>query len=388
MAMGVLAESHANKENPPTLASLQALRGIAALLVLFTHLSEQMTYRLGVHPFPSAIGSGRIGVDIFFVLSGFIMCWTSHNDFGIPGAWRSFLHRRLLRVFPVYWMATLLVLLAGLLDERFCRVRDLGPEQLVLSLLLLPQTGAPILGQAWTLVHEVRFYLMFSLLLCFPWRWASRILWLWAALCCAVLVMSHWTPQILVQSIAGRAGNYLFHPSSLQFILGIVAAMGTLRINCSKGIAAGVLLAGMVLLPASMLAAAVWTPFTKYYFLLIFTGPALILVWGAAVAESCQMVTVPRFLVWMGEASYSTYLLHLLLIVPLVWWPPEGLLRVGGMLPWAGLTISLTLGCSWLFHRAVEYPLHQFARRCSAKSGVGVTRLLNSLRPEDRRSAP
>ena len=115
-AMNLDPETPATTALPKTLLSLQVLRGVAALLVVFTHLSEAFQNRLGQHPFPAAVGSGRIGLDIFFVLSGFIMYWTSRDEFGVSGRGRPFLLRRALRIYPVYWVVTGLTLLAGVVE--------------------------------------------------------------------------------------------------------------------------------------------------------------------------------------------------------------------------------------------------------------------------------
>ena len=74
------------------LSSIQVLRGIAAVMVVMFH-------GLGFQ-----IGSS--GVDIFFVISGFIMFHTNRNAFGLTGAAILFFKRRLLRIAPLYWLCT------------------------------------------------------------------------------------------------------------------------------------------------------------------------------------------------------------------------------------------------------------------------------------------
>lgn len=363
--MSLGSEPPAAAGPPKALLSLQVLRGLAALLVVFTHLSENLHYRMGQHPFPAAVASGRIGVDIFFVLSGFIMYWTSRDDFGVPGIWRPFLLRRALRIYPVYWVVTGLTLLAGLVEPRICALPEIDAGRLVCSLLLLPQETDPVVGQAWTLVHEVRFYVTFAILLRFPWRWAARLLWLWAGLSLGVLLLSHFARGWLEGSLPARGINYLCHPSSLQFILGIVAARFVCQARSSPSSEAATLGLGLLLLPLSMVAAASWPLVTKYQFLILFTVPAFLVVLGAALTERRWRPQFPRLSVLLGEASYSTYLVHLLIIIPLVWRPAESLVRSGSMWPWALGVVLVTQAISVGFHLLIEGPLHGLARAWS-----------------------
>ena len=92
-----------------TLHSIQALRGIAALLVVVLHSYVYLEARNIIPKVPTLVDSGRAGVDIFFVISGFIMVLISGNSFGKPGAPQRFLIRRIIRIVPIYWFYTLLM---------------------------------------------------------------------------------------------------------------------------------------------------------------------------------------------------------------------------------------------------------------------------------------
>src|SRR4051812_30753120 len=83
---------------------VQMLRGVAALLVVFAHIAPQIEHLHG--PVPAWLDKGHFGVDIFFVISGFIIWTSSQAEHVTPG---DFLLRRLIRVVPLYWIATGLV---------------------------------------------------------------------------------------------------------------------------------------------------------------------------------------------------------------------------------------------------------------------------------------
>jgi exopolysaccharide production protein ExoZ len=150
------------------LLSVQVLRAVAALLVLASHVGHDLTRRLGFEGYPP-LQFGAGGVDVFFVISGFIMVWSSRGLFGQPGAAGTFMARRLVRIVPLDW-ATTLLFLAGILIHPPMAHRGVDPPHLVASLLFLPwpdQDGehSPFYGIGWTLNYEMFFYVAFALLL-------------------------------------------------------------------------------------------------------------------------------------------------------------------------------------------------------------------------------
>src|SRR5262245_61954213 len=100
----------ANGDVPRHLTSVQALRALAALLVLVGHTVSNINRAAAATgaPTPAIVHlPGGFGVDLFFAISGFIMVVSSEQLFGLPGAGRTFLERRLVRIVPLYWLATL-----------------------------------------------------------------------------------------------------------------------------------------------------------------------------------------------------------------------------------------------------------------------------------------
>lgn len=152
------------------LVALQVLRGIAASLVVIDH---SILRHAEWHDYPAIVDvaaqySGTLGVAVFFVISGYIMIHTAADQFGQPGAALSFLKKRIIRIVPLYWLATML--------EIALRLRkgwDIDLQQVLTSLFFLPQPVAageymrPLLGVGWTLNYEMFFYCIFAATLIF-----------------------------------------------------------------------------------------------------------------------------------------------------------------------------------------------------------------------------
>ena len=139
------------------LLSIQYLRGLAALSVLATHALQWPLPEINA----GLLKTGRLGVDVFFVISGFIITTIAGDGRFDP---KAFLTRRAFRIVPAYWAATLLItILAVALPAQF-RTTVPTVEGLVKSLLFIPslEPKAPLLLLGWTLNFEVFFYLVFA----------------------------------------------------------------------------------------------------------------------------------------------------------------------------------------------------------------------------------
>jgi peptidoglycan/LPS O-acetylase OafA/YrhL len=216
------------------LQSIQALRGIAALLVVIYHARalEIAGIAGGGSSEPALIGglfaSGFAGVDLFFVVSGFVMVWVTRDV--LPGRTTSadFLFARVTRIYPVWWAAATLgliyMVLSGgiaLFDSSGAAITPDTPEYQYLwkSYLLIPQAEFPVLLIGWTLIHEVYFYLVFALLLFLPR----------GALPYALLI---WGIVIIGASLAGLPApiakdllTLAVHPMTMEFIFGAIAGL-------------------------------------------------------------------------------------------------------------------------------------------------------------------
>jgi len=144
--------------------SVQMLRAIAATMVVFVHMDLQLQR---LH-YPT-LGTNWMasGVDIFFVISGFIM-WTSVERRPEMTA-SSFFRNRLIRIVPLYWFATTLVLMVALIAPQVLNTTVLRPWHAIASYLFIPArhptTGLfwPLLIPGWSLNYEMLFYAIFAI---------------------------------------------------------------------------------------------------------------------------------------------------------------------------------------------------------------------------------
>src|ERR1700744_1283352 len=150
---------------------LQGLRAIAALLVVLDHaLTVIIGHPFAVHPLEDfSWFIGEQGVATFFVISGFIMTYTTWNKFEKPLAALDFSSQRLIRIVPLYWLGTIFAILL-ITTHLWHLPKSLTLETIVKSLALVPYVEGdgdirPILGQGWTLTYELMFYAVFAVAL-------------------------------------------------------------------------------------------------------------------------------------------------------------------------------------------------------------------------------
>jgi exopolysaccharide production protein ExoZ len=145
------------------LSGVQSARGVAALLVVLYHATRGLSLPqyLGYIPFGNCFGFGHAGVDFFFVLSGFIIMHAHAADIGKPERINRYLWRRVARIYPIYWIVTLIQASWAFFSEDSA-IR-LAPSHILNSLLLLPESIEPLVGVGWTLRSEMLFYIVFAL---------------------------------------------------------------------------------------------------------------------------------------------------------------------------------------------------------------------------------
>ncbi len=288
-----------------TFVSLQALRGLAALgVVLFHLLPFEAKYLPGTTIVPAGFSAGRSGVDLFFVLSGFLAVWTTLGPGG-AGAAQRFLLRRVTRIYPTYWLYCIPLILAaiatpgGLAGEH-------RPD-LTASLLLIPNAASPLLLVAWTLEFEIYFYLAFALLIWARLERRGRLLALagWGG----IVVVAH----VLVAPTRDQAIlDALLSPLVFEFLAGCVAAY-----VCAAGIRRGVTAIAGAVGCCIVVAGLLWSetlfglPWIRVAVFGI--GAALVLI-GCFGEDMAIRRALPAAIVRIGDASYSLYLSHLFTI--------------------------------------------------------------------------
>ncbi|MBP0446451.1 acyltransferase [Roseomonas sp. SSH11] len=325
------------------LAALDLLRGLAALSVMLFHIGgKAFENLLGHRPVGDALAFGYAGLDFFFVLSGFIILHVHRGDIGHPRRLAFYAWNRLARVFPPYWIVTLvyasLALTSGL---------EIGADRLVSSMLLWPGLP-PLLGVAWTLSHELLFYAVFAIVIAAP-RLGLSLAFFWIL------------GSFLVPAGISPVLDFLFNIRHFEFLVGAAAAWGLGRMPLSRPIAfAG---AGAAVFAAAALLDVWQAPLPATAFILAYGLASGVIIFGLARADMAGLLRVPASLRLVGEASYAIYLTHLLGFSLTA--RAAMMLGLQSLIPgWALLlllAVVITLG-GILFHLWVELPLLRHCR--------------------------
>ena len=331
----------------PTYRLIQILRAMAALMVVAHHASIMLAQRCHL-AIPNWI-NGASGVDIFFVISGFVMAISSAPLAAAAHPARTFLARRLERVVPMYWLVTTVKVLALALVPALGLNALGGARHVVLSYLFWPNANAegllePVVVVGWTLSFEMGFYLLFALAL------GLRIKPLWILLP-PFLVLGFWTlTHVAPSSIFVR---FFANTLPLEFVFGLLLGMSVQRIRrVPWGWGALFVVSG--LLPLFLWRSPMFTVFRGLQW-----GPAAVaVVAGALCLEGRWGARSPRWMLELGDASYSIYLVHTFAL-PLVGvlinrmrYPVHG---GAGMAMLASVLLSALAGEG--VYRAVERPM-------------------------------
>jgi peptidoglycan/LPS O-acetylase OafA/YrhL len=260
---------------------------------------------------------GFAGVDVFFVISGFIMAWTTTEAAGTADA-LSFAKRRIARIYSGYWPFYLLALgYFSLLGGNY-----LANAELLRSALLWPTDFRQLLiPVSWTLIYEMVFYLLFTIIIASGGARRSTII---ALLMLAVLGWSLYSyfgrhaydPGILESMNVYE--QYLAFPFLLEFLAGSILA-GWLR-ERPDGLAWSLLLAGILLLAAggvinnTLFGGKLIQGYYIVWRVGVFGGASFFILAGLVRLENRGWVLLPRFSVLAGGASYALYLSHTLIL--------------------------------------------------------------------------
>ncbi len=286
--------------------NIQAFRGIAVMLVIFFHLTFiENKYGHGVSILPFLFNVGAAGVDIFFIISGFIMVAVTQNQFQKQNAVIHFLAHRFTRIYPLYWFYTIIILIVMFIHPSWVNQSADHQYDYIRSFLLLPMSEWQILLVGWTLIHEVYFYVIIALSLFFPEKHFSKLLIIWfAGVILGNLCFNFDSPTLIIMT----------HPLTCEFIAGCF--ISRLLFIKRKIPAWMILITGIILL---------LTAFSCYYHysanlypagwirIALFGIPSFLLVY-AGVALERNNIIFPQILSKLGDASYSIYLSHILVL--------------------------------------------------------------------------
>jgi exopolysaccharide production protein ExoZ len=353
--------------------SLQACRAFAAILVVLFHLGGTIAKDkyFGFEAFSIAFSfGGDVGVKFFFVLSGFIILNAHRKDLFTPDKLSEYLKKRLLRIYPTYWVTFLLVFFLAL---ALPTLRDTVPHDisiLLKSLLLIPQdksvvggTGAPVLIVAWTLQYELLFYL-----------------------CFASLIISRWFSIIIGVSFIYIYVNYA-RVSDLPFFLSFLSqdyillfAMGMIvsesckfkniffnkpRICLGIGVVMSIFTSICQILKTNLI--------IEQQTILYGLASSLIIFGLVKIEDEGKVFGGHRLIQLLGDSSYALYLIHFPLISILcklfLFFKFTKLDVLGALISYI-IIFSICLISSIAFHLWIETPMNKYLKNIFLSSKI------------------
>jgi peptidoglycan/LPS O-acetylase OafA/YrhL len=358
--------------------TLQILRGLAASLVVFDHAYlRQVDWGTEPGPFVQlAEFAGAQAVAIFFVISGYIMIAKGDRQFGLSGAATDFLWKRIVRIVPLYWTATLLELVL-----RLHKGASIDPWAIPASLLFIPRMAMsgdymrPLLGVGWTLNYEMLFYAVFATALLFGRR--LGLPFLFSTLVTLVVLgliekpltdsapphtlFAYWTDPVILLFAAGVALGLLAQPRPWhERIRHPIMITLALLILCLWAFAAG-----KVAFPLHWgWQLAAWS---------VCVTTVAVCIFGRQSVDNGFAGAASR----LGDMSYSLYLFHFFVVVAVekIWWQLFGK-------EYAFLFIlaayAASVGAAYAVYQLVE----QNFGRLFARHGRNASRVAGALRAD------
>lgn len=283
---------------------LQVFRGLAAVMVILAHCDLIFNQNFQKDFCFKIFNFGGSGVDFFFVLSGFIILYIHQYDLGKKNKLKTFFIKRATRIYPIYWVVLTLKLSASFF---FAYDSDTGERNLLevfKALILFPQNreilSSSFLGVSWTLSYEVFFYIMFGLLIGLLPKYSFPLITAWLLGTFAHFI-GIW--QIPKESFMLQ---FLFNEHNLEFVLGCLAAYIVSKHKIKQGMI--LICVGAFLYTLGAI---------NYYYkipeispVISFGIPSMLLVVGSTSLEMSKHINVNDFLIYIGNASYSIYLMH------------------------------------------------------------------------------
>jgi exopolysaccharide production protein ExoZ len=330
------------------------LRAVAALAVMIAH-AHQSALVIGIGDYVPDFPIGAAGVDLFFVISGFVMVVASAELFGERGAPPYFFLRRLARIVPLYWLLTgtfVLILFAG----RHHSSTYLSASEILTSLFFIPHSlpnGAvsPVYGLGWTLNYEMMFYVLFSAALFMRARLAVSLLSI------AMLYLAYVLPRYSF----GVPVSFWANPIIVEFVFGMIIGLARL-----EGFRMPVWLARTFVAMAfgwfALSAATFWLGFAREFFWGL-AAAAMVAGAGLCRTDMRSRNGIARSLILVGDASYALYLVHPL--AALAPYKAFGWLVPPTSVPYlyAAMLYASSLVAAIIIHLVIELPTTQFLQQ-------------------------
>ena len=337
------------------------MRAIAAIFVLLFHIGGTFQAKWGYTSCWGNFQFGEMGVDIFFIISGFIIYW-SNKEKQHEMARKEFIARRMLRIYPIYWLALFLTVLFFIIGRYFLNVSTAtslsmqsfetgGLKALLASFFLIPSNHR-VMDISWTLSFEVIFYLFFTI---FFFKRTKQFFWvsigIWVLLCYLNKFYFHYDYWHVLDKNPFLS---LFNPIIAEFFIGCaLAELISLKVERFKW---PCIILGMTGCCLSFKYVH-YSQFQESLNLIVYGLPIMMFMYGFIQYRQ----RIPAVLVYLGNASYSIYLFHMIFFIPLlrIIGNNEGLLATHWSIVFYSTIILTVMGCCFTYS-LIEKPLLKF----------------------------
>ncbi|MEX9823102.1 acyltransferase family protein [Raoultella planticola] len=330
-----------DKRNNKGLISVQLLRGIAALLVITYHISVKAEQRGLADSHYFSIGS--CGVDLFFVISGFIMCYTTTST----TTCKKFVQSRITRVFPPYWILTTIALVVYLVKPSLVNASG-GTTSILASYILLPSGDKFLVQNGWTLSYEMVFYLFYAFSLCFFPNLKNLVV--------TVMLSGVFIFGLVFNTSSNPYLLFLFNDLFLEFLLGIIAYEIFVRTKLS-------LTSSLIVLMLSITMLIFMNGQSSGYRVVFFGIPMFLLFLSVINLEN--YFSTKNKLSFLGDISYSLYLVHPFILSPLAL--VLAYVGVTNNLVFFIILMSFSILASYIFYKQIEYPVTNKIKQLTQK---------------------
>jgi len=340
------------------LKSIQIARGLAALFVVAVHAtSTEVKYFGGIEVLPG-IFRDSVGVDLFFVISGFVLVLTTRGRRGTPREVGRFVWNRFSSVYPTYWFYFVLLLPIAVLAPGWINASQRNEVDLFASFFLLPSDLLPLLLVTWSLTIVVWTYIVFAAMLFLPERLLPVALGVWLV----ILVVVNWSGEITASPFLEMPAN----PLAIEFIFGAVAALLFRRIGRVLAVIIAmigisiVVVIGAATVRDDAAGPVLLRPLT------LGLGLALIMLAVTAWERRSELGFLGRFTI-IGDISFSVYLCHILVLAVMgrIWAAFAGPLStsIPAIIAWWVLTFVAVFVAGYVSWRFVERPIAKVSQR-------------------------
>lgn len=326
------------------LNTVQLVRAIAIIFILIFHATVILNDYFGFNFLTMAEWSRSGGLDLFFVISGLMIFYINSNKIGSRKASLNFLKKRIIKIFPLYWLATIAGLLLIVLFPQLGDLSDNNLFSIALKSLMLIEAD-PIVGVAWSLRHIVFFYLVFSLYIAFP-KIVKPIIFLWLSLC--IINRFEIFPMI--------KDSFLFSINNVVIWVGVCVGFISQRIKL-KG-------ESFFIITGISLYVLNWINYSYNLYSIslnipIYSLGAFIVMIGVMSIDLKKEVRISKLLSTLGDASFSIFLSHVQFVkLFLVIFDKLGFFNYLSKTSIYFLIVTLTIISGYLVYKVVEKPLN------------------------------